>query len=57
MPGFRLSQDLVVARTLLGGIWIPSKGPDMLTRESRAIIEGWVVRTGVRCSLAEVRFD
>jgi hypothetical protein len=40
MPGFPLSQDLVAARTLLGGIWIPSKGPGMLTRESRAIIGG-----------------
>jgi hypothetical protein len=40
MLGFPLSRDLVAARTLLGGIWIPSKGPDMLTRESRAIIGG-----------------
>jgi hypothetical protein len=40
MPGFPLSRDLVAARTLLGGIWTPSKGPDMLTRESRATIEG-----------------
>jgi hypothetical protein len=38
MPGFPLSQDLIAARTLLGGIWIPSKGPSMLTRESWAII-------------------
>jgi hypothetical protein len=29
-----------VARTLLGGIWTPSKGPDMLTWESRAVIGG-----------------
>jgi hypothetical protein len=40
MLGFPLSQDLVAARTLLGGIWTPSKGPGMLTRESRAIIGG-----------------
>jgi hypothetical protein len=40
MPGSPLSRDLVVARTLLGGIWILSKGPDMLTWESRAVIGG-----------------
>jgi hypothetical protein len=40
MLGSPLSWDLVVARTLLGGIWTPSKGPDMLTWESRAIIGG-----------------
>jgi hypothetical protein len=40
MPGFPLSRDLVAARTLLGGIWTPSKGPGMLTRESWAIIGG-----------------
>jgi hypothetical protein len=40
MSGFPLSWDLVAARTLLGGIWIPSKGPSMLTREFRAIIGG-----------------
>jgi hypothetical protein len=40
MSGFPLSWDLVAARTLLGGIWIPSKRPGMLTRESRATIGG-----------------
>jgi hypothetical protein len=40
MPGFPLSRDLVAARTLLEGIWTPSKGHVMLTQESRAIIEG-----------------
>jgi hypothetical protein len=40
MLGFALSQDLVATRTLLGGIWTPSKGPDTLTRESRATIGG-----------------
>jgi hypothetical protein len=40
MPGFPLSQDLVAAWTLLGGIWTPSKGSDTLTRESRATIGG-----------------
>jgi hypothetical protein len=40
MPGFPVSRDLVAARTLLEGIWTPSKGPGMLTRESRAIIGG-----------------
>jgi hypothetical protein len=40
MPGFPLSRDLVAARTLLGGIWTPSKGPGTLTRESRATIGG-----------------
>jgi hypothetical protein len=40
LPGFPLSRDLVVARTLLGGIRTPSKRPDTLTRESRATIGG-----------------
>jgi hypothetical protein len=40
MPGSPLFRDLVVARTLLGGIWTPSKGPGMLTWESRAVIGG-----------------
>jgi hypothetical protein len=40
MPGFPLSLDLVAAQTFLEEIWTPSKGPDMLTRESRAIIGG-----------------
>jgi hypothetical protein len=40
MPGYPLSRDLVAARTLLGGIWTPSKGPDMLIWESRTIIGG-----------------
>jgi hypothetical protein len=40
MPGSPMSWDLVVARTLLGGIWTPSKGPGMLTGESRAVIGG-----------------
>jgi hypothetical protein len=40
MPGFPLSRDLVAARTFLEEIWTPSKGPGMLTRESRAIIKG-----------------
>jgi hypothetical protein len=40
MPGFPLSQDLVAARTLLGGIWTPSKGPGTLTQESRATSGG-----------------
>jgi hypothetical protein len=40
MPGSTLSRDLVVARTLLGGIWTPSKGPDMLTWESQVVIGG-----------------
>jgi hypothetical protein len=39
-----------VARTLLRGIWTPSKGPGMLTWGSRAIIGGLV-------PLAEVRFN
>jgi hypothetical protein len=40
MPGFPLSWDLVAARTFLGGIWSPSKGPGTLTRESWATIGG-----------------
>jgi hypothetical protein len=40
MPGSPLSRDLVVARTLLGWIWAPSKGSGMLIWESRAVIEG-----------------
>jgi hypothetical protein len=40
MPGYPLSRDPVVARTLLGGIWTPSKGPDMLTWESPTVIGG-----------------
>jgi hypothetical protein len=40
MPGFPLSRDLVAARTLLGGIWTPSKGPGTLTQESRGTIGG-----------------
>jgi hypothetical protein len=40
MPGSPLSWDLIVARTLLGGIWTPSEGPDMLTWEFRAVIGG-----------------
>jgi hypothetical protein len=43
MPGSPLSLDLVVDRTLLGGIWTPSKGPDMLTWESPAVIGGPVL--------------
>jgi hypothetical protein len=35
-----MAQDLVVAQSLLGGIWTPSKGPDMLTWESQAVIGG-----------------
>jgi hypothetical protein len=40
MLGYPLSRDLVVARTLLGGIRTPSKGLGMLTWESRTIIGG-----------------
>jgi hypothetical protein len=40
MPGSPLSQDPVVAWTLLGGIWSPSEGPDMLTWEFRTVIGG-----------------
>jgi hypothetical protein len=40
MLGYPLSWDLVVARTLLGGIWTPSKGPGMLTWASRTVIRG-----------------
>jgi hypothetical protein len=40
MPEFPLPQDLVAARTLLGWVWTPSKGPDMLTWESWAVIGG-----------------
>jgi hypothetical protein len=40
MPGSPLSRDLVVARTLLEGIWTPSKGPGMLTLETRDVIGG-----------------
>jgi hypothetical protein len=40
MPGSPMSRDLVVARTSLRGIWTPSKGPDMLSWESRAVIGG-----------------
>jgi hypothetical protein len=40
MPGSPLYRDLVVARTLLRGIWTPSKGPVMLTWEFRAVIGG-----------------
>jgi hypothetical protein len=40
MLGSPLSRDLVVARTLIGGICTPSKGPNMLTWESRAVIGG-----------------
>jgi hypothetical protein len=40
---------LWVARSLLGGVRTPSKGPDMLTWGSRTM------RTGVRCFLMEVR--
>jgi hypothetical protein len=32
--------DLVVAWTLPGGIWTPSKGPGTLTWESRTVIGG-----------------
>jgi hypothetical protein len=56
MPGFPLSRDLVVARTLLGRIRTPSKGPGMPTWESRAVTGVWVVRTRVQCSFVEVRF-
>jgi hypothetical protein len=46
MSGFPLSRDLVVALTLLGCIWTPSQGPDVLTWESRAVIGGpcWAYR-------------
>jgi hypothetical protein len=44
MPGFPLSRDLVVARTLLGGIQTPSKGPGTLTQES------WVTIGGTSCA-------
>jgi hypothetical protein len=40
MPGSPLSRDLIVAQTLLRGIWTPSKGLGMLTWESRAVIGG-----------------
>jgi hypothetical protein len=40
MLGYPLSRDLVVAQTLLGGIWIPPKGPVMLAWEPRTVIEG-----------------
>jgi hypothetical protein len=30
----------LMSRTLLGGIWTPSKGPGMLTWESRTVIGG-----------------
>jgi hypothetical protein len=49
MPGFPPSRDLAVVRTLLGGTWGLSEGPDMPSWEFR------VVRTGVRCSDVEVR--
>jgi hypothetical protein len=55
MPGSPLSQDLVVAQTLLEGIWTPSKGLSMLSWGSWAVIGGQVVHTGVQCSLVEVR--
>jgi hypothetical protein len=32
MPGSPLFQDLIAARTLLGGIWTPSKGPGIDSR-------------------------
>jgi hypothetical protein len=40
MPGFPLSRDLVVVRTLLGGTWGPSEGPSMPSWESRTVTEG-----------------
>jgi hypothetical protein len=40
MPGSPLSRDLVVARTLLGGIWAPSKGLGVLSWESQVVIRG-----------------
>jgi hypothetical protein len=57
MPGFPLSWDLVVARTLLGGIWTPSKGPDMLTWESWAVIGGPGCAYRGPVPFAEVRFN
>jgi hypothetical protein len=55
-PGFPLSRDLVVARTLLRGIWTPSKGLSMLTWESRAVIGGPGCAYRGPVPLAEVRF-
>jgi hypothetical protein len=56
MPGSSLSQDLVVVRTLLGGIWTPSKGPSHAFLGVLGRNQGVrVVRTGVRCSFVEVR--
>jgi hypothetical protein len=40
MPGFSLSRDLAVVRTLLGGIWGPSEEPGIPSWESRIVIEG-----------------
>jgi hypothetical protein len=55
MPGYPLSQDLVVAWTLFGGIRIPSKGPDTLLGSSVPYLGVWFVRTGIRRFLVEVR--
>jgi hypothetical protein len=40
MPGFPLSRDLAVVRTLLGGTWGPSEGPGMPSWESWTVIKG-----------------
>jgi hypothetical protein len=47
--------SLWVARTLLEGIWTPSKGPGMLTWESRTVFGGPGCAYRVRCFLVEVR--
>jgi hypothetical protein len=40
MLGFPPSRVLVVARTLLGGTWVPTEGPDIPSWESRTVIKG-----------------
>jgi hypothetical protein len=47
--------SLWVARILLGGIRTPSKGPDTLLGSPGPYSGVWVVRTGVRRFLVEVR--
>jgi hypothetical protein len=47
--------SLWVARTLLGGIRTPSKGPDTLLGSPGPYSGVRGVRTGVRCFLVEVR--
>jgi hypothetical protein len=56
-PGFPLSRDLLAGRTLLRGIWTPSKGLGMLTWESRAVIWGPGCAYRGPVPLAEFRFN